>query len=262
MKYSILISILRFIITVGMACLIIFLLLKLWPNTQKSGYSVWYEIKLVSVNGSRSLILIVLATLFSIAFTAFSLLFSTRFRHPRPISMGVKSCIYVLSAIPTVFASYLALRFFQQFFGVSLYCIGNDAKGLQYYVIPALVLGVGDGLLNEFIHHAEAELNVIRQANYVKMAKSIGAKMWPYIRNDFVVHSSRVLFSRITALISGAIVVEFIFRIPGLGWLAFDAAEKRYTSRLMLVLLCMVITVSLLNLIYRVMAVALDPRLR
>lgn len=263
MKRPILISTLRFFVTVGITCLLIGLLLRLWPSPQKSGYSTFHELKLIFItHGGRSFILIVLALLFSIGFTAFSFLFSARFHQA---GLGIKFGFYLLSSIPTIFVGYLAVACFHKL-GIDLVAIGDKAERWQYYLIPALVLGVGDGFLNEFIQHAEEEVEAIRRENYIRLAKAIGTsglrRWWEYIQNDLMLRSSRVVFSRMTALISGTVVIEFVFGIPGLGLLVFDAAEKRYSLRLMLILLCMVIVVSLLNFMYRVMAVILDPRLR
>jgi ABC-type dipeptide/oligopeptide/nickel transport system permease component len=262
MKHSLLVSVFRFFVTVGMTCLLMFLLLRLWPNAQQSRYSAAHELTEIFINGGRSFIVIALALAFSCGFTAFSLLFARRFHRP---GLGIKSCLYILSSIPTIFVGYLVQDFFRQRLGIDLLLTGVDAGKWQYYLIPALVLGVGDGFLNEFIQHAGGEVEAIRRENYLRMAKALGAsggRMWGYIKNDLLVRSSRVMLSRVTALISGTVVVEKIFGISGLGGLAFNAAERGHILTIMLILFCMVIVVSLLNLVYRIIAVILDPRLR
>ncbi len=132
----------------------------------------------------------------------------------------------------------------------------------MYYILPAIVLGISDGFLTELILSSEDELNSIRRESYVRMSKLIGAKMWYRIRNDFFIHTSRVFLSRTGALLSGTVVVEFVFRLPGLGSLAFGAAEDSNVLRLMSILIFSVIIVGFLNLLHRLIAVIYDPRLR
>ncbi len=271
MKHTILISLFKFAVTVTIAFLLMTLLLEFWPQEvsefapyaqrARAAFSITDELANILRYGRYSLLLIMLALLFSIGFTTCSLLFSMRFRQPKFIGPSMKSGFYILSSIPTIFIGYLVLEFFSRL-GIDLQMYGDDTGKLQYYLIPALVLGVGDGFLNEFIQHAEEEVDAIRRENYVRMAKAIGAKMWLHIRNDFIVRSSRVILSRMTALISGTVIIEFVFGIPGLGAFAFKAAERGYKERLMLILLCIVAVVSFLNLMYRVMVTVLDPRLR
>jgi peptide/nickel transport system permease protein len=263
MKRVLLITTLRFFVTIGITCLLMWMLLSLWPNLQSSGYSTSDELKFIFIHGGRSLLLISLALLFSLAFTGCALIFSLRFHQPRFISVGIKSGFYILSAIPALFVGYLVLEFFNKNLGHDLFVASQSQAGqLKYYLLPAFVLGVGDGFLNELIQHAEEEVNAIRRENYVRMAKGMGGSLWKYIWRDLIVRSSRVIFSRLTMLISGTVVIEFVFGIPGLGDLVFNAAERRYALRLMLVLFCIVIVVSFLNLMYRIMAVVMDARLR
>ena len=133
MKRQVFISALRFVVTIGITCLLMGLLLRLWPNTQESGYSTAEELKLIFITyGGRSLLLITLALLISIGFTALSLLFSIQFHRPRFIGLGVKSCFYILSAIPTIFVGYLVLAFFNKHLGIDLVPDGDDVGKLQY----------------------------------------------------------------------------------------------------------------------------------
>ena len=132
----------------------------------------------------------------------------------------------------------------------------------MYYIIPAIVLGIGDGFLNELLRSSEEEIDVIKRENYLRMAKLIGANMWKHIKNDFIIHTSRTIFSRTAALLSGTVIVEFVFRLPGLGWLAFRAAEKQNALELLFILFCSVFIVGFFNVLHLILAVIFDPRLR
>jgi peptide/nickel transport system permease protein len=132
----------------------------------------------------------------------------------------------------------------------------------SYYIIPGMILGISDGVLSEMIRHCTAELNLLKNEAYVRMARAKGASIWKHVKNHIIIHTSRIASSRIVVLISGAVIIEYIFGLPGIGSLAFDAAEARDTNLLLGIAIFSVLVVSLLNFLNKLTAIALDPRLR
>lgn len=68
--------------------------------------------------------------------------------------------------------------------------------------------------------------------------------------------------ARLGALVGGAVVVETVFALPGLGWLAVAAAVTRDHPVVVGSVVTSTVLVWLANLIAGVVAPVLDPRLR
>jgi len=232
-----------------------------------SSINIRYEIKSFFSHAIHSFFLIFLALLVSILCTGISLFLSIRFKDTqkaRIAGLSVRVLLYITSTIPCIFMGYFFISLGRRIFGISLTYdpLAPVSQRWIYYIIPAMVLGIGDGFLNELLRGSEEEIDVIKQENYLRMAKLIGANMWKHIKNDFIIHTSRTIFSRTAALLSGAVIVEFVFRLPGLGWLAFRAAEKQNALELLFILFFSVLVVGFFNVLHLILAVVFDPRLR
>jgi ABC-type dipeptide/oligopeptide/nickel transport system permease component len=130
------------------------------------------------------------------------------------------------------------------------------------YLAPALILGLGDGFLSELMRQTEDAINQSKRERYLFMAKARGEKRWLLMRNEIFINLSQAFVPRLVALISSAVAVEWIFKLKGIGWLAVDAAVDRNTPMLLSIIVCLVSVVCFLNLLNRLIAAVLDPRIR
>jgi peptide/nickel transport system permease protein len=71
-----------------------------------------------------------------------------------------------------------------------------------------------------------------------------------------------VLALQLATLLIGAVVVERVFVIPGLGSLLLDAVSNRDLIMVQDVVMILVIAVLLVNFLVDLLYVAIDPRLR
>jgi ABC-type dipeptide/oligopeptide/nickel transport system permease component len=167
----------------------------------------------------------------------------------------------LVSAIPVVFISYLIFRAFQIFaypgpFSLEVYPFWF------YCLIPGLIMGIGDGFLSEFSRLVSSEISSIKQESYVKFAVAKGANLWRHIKYDFFIHAFRLLSTRFVILLSGTVIVEFIFGVPGIGKLVFDATESRDTNLILGVVVLATFLVCFFNFTSRLIRVWIDPRYR
>jgi peptide/nickel transport system permease protein len=219
----------------------------------KWGHSIFNQIMKRGVN---SLKLMTLSMFFSILLTG-GFIYLSLVRKVNPfLANFLRWSFYIVSAIPVLFVAY---AFF--FKSVALRASGSEPS-LGYYIIPALILGIGDGFLSEFIRHSEKESESIREQGYVRMAKARGVKVWKHIRRDFCLRFPQVLISRMVALISGAVIIEVVFNLPGLGRLALQAAEAKDSRQLLGISIFIVLFICVLNFSYRFLAPFFNPRLR
>ncbi|MCP2166726.1 ABC transporter permease [Goodfellowiella coeruleoviolacea] len=131
-------------------------------------------------------------------------------------------------------------------------------------ILPALSLGLVQGaVLTRYVR--SAVLDVLRE-DYIRTARAKGltpfrALLRHGLRNA-AVPVVTVLGLQLTTLLVGAVVVERVFVIPGLGSLLLDAVGNRDLLVVQDVVMVLVLTVLLVNFLVDVLYAVLNPRLR
>jgi peptide/nickel transport system permease protein len=135
---------------------------------------------------------------------------------------------------------------------------------LQSMVMPAFVLG--NAIAAVLMRHTRSAMLQVLSADYVRTARAKG------LRENTVVlkHALRnALMPIITlgalefgTLLSGAVLTEQVFTIPGFGKLIVDAVFNRDYAVVQGVVLVTATTYMLLNLLADVAYIAVNPRLR
>lgn len=216
-------------------------------------------LKEIMLKAKNSAFLIALALTISITLTLLFLIISSKIKQ-RLWLYSVRSIFYTISVFPIFILGYFFLH-------ISHHKLVSPQTSLDepswvYYLIPSLILGIGDGVLSEFIRHAQVEIDTIKNENYIRMAIAKGARLWHHLKNDFIIHMSKIISLHLVILISGTVIIEYIFCLPGIGSLAFNAAENRDVRLLLGILILTVVSVTVVNFINRLIAITIDPRLR
>lgn len=202
----------------------------------------------------NTIFLITLALLTSILGTAIFLFLFNRLRHTF-LPVIFKFVLYTLSGIPIFIFSYVILKLSYN----KLQPCGNEIEWF-HFIIPALILGIFEGTLNEMTKHSKEELFGVMKENYILMAIAKGANLWNHIKNALIILISRIVSSHLIILISGTVIVETMFQLPGVGWLIFEAAKNRDTNLLLGILIIVIVGIILLNFINKLIMITLDPR--
>ena len=135
---------------------------------------------------------------------------------------------------------------------------------LKQLILPALSLGLVQGaVLTRYVR--SAVLDVLRE-DYLRTARAKGLRpfqaLWRHGLRNAAVPVVTVLGLQLATLLIGAVVVERVFVIPGLGSLLLDGVSNRDLLLVQDVVMVLVLAVLLVNFIVDVLYVALDPRLR
>lgn len=135
---------------------------------------------------------------------------------------------------------------------------------LKQLILPALSLGIVQGaVLTRYVR--SAVLEVLRE-DYLRTARAKGLRpfqaLWRHGLRNAAVPVVTVLGLQLATLLIGAVVVERVFVIPGLGSLLLDGVSNRDLLLVQDVVMVLVIAVLLVNFIVDLLYVALDPRLR
>jgi peptide/nickel transport system permease protein len=138
--------------------------------------------------------------------------------------------------------------------------VGN----LERMLLPALVLGTGFAAV--LMRQTRSAMLGALSADYVRTARSKGLAE----RRVVGLHALRnslttvvtVLGLQVGVLISGAVVTEQIFIIPGFGKLTVDAVATRNYPVIQAVVLVTVVAYVLVNLCVDILYAVLNPRVR
>lgn len=135
---------------------------------------------------------------------------------------------------------------------------------LRQLVLPALSLGlVQAAVLTRYVR--SAVLDVVRE-DYLRTARAKGLRPAQALVRHGLRNASipvvTVLALQLATLLIGAVVVERVFVIPGLGSLLLDSVSNRDLIVVQDIVMLLVVAVLLVNLVVDLLYVAIDPRLR
>jgi peptide/nickel transport system permease protein len=137
-------------------------------------------------------------------------------------------------------------------------------KTLRSLVLPAFALGIVQSALIARIARS-AMLDVLREQFIVAgRAKGLGerAVIYKHALKNAMIPTVTIIGISFAVLISGAVVIETVFNIPGLGRLIISAVLRRDYPVIQGVVLCIAGVYMLINLAVDLSYLAFDPRVR
>ena len=106
----------------------------------------------------------------------------------------------------------------------------------------------------------------MQREDYVRTARAKGLSPQAALRRHGLRNASipvvTVLALQLATLLVGAVVVERVFVIPGLGSLLLDAVAQRDLRIVQDVVMVLVLAVLLVNVVVDLLYAVIDPRLR
>ncbi|MFI0777648.1 ABC transporter permease [Streptomyces sp. NPDC021212] len=190
-------------------------------------------------------------------------------RHRRPSGLILSALSQVGVAVPAFLAGILLITVFAVGLGW-LPANGwtppaeDPALFLKQLVLPALSLGmVQAAMLTRYVR--SAVLDVLRE-DYLRTARAKGlrptqALLRHGLRNA-AVPVVTVLGLHLATLLVGAVVIERVFVIPGLGSLLLDSVSNRDLIVVQDVVMIIAMAVLLVNFLVDLVYLMIDPRLR
>lgn len=140
----------------------------------------------------------------------------------------------------------------------------DPAMFLKQLLLPVLSLGlVQAAVLTRYVR--SAVLDVLRE-DYLRTARAKGLPpMRALVRHGLrnaAVPVVTVLGLQLATLLIGAVVVERVFVIPGLGSLLLDSVSQRDLIMVQDVVMILVVAVLVVNFVVDLLYLLIDPRLR
>jgi len=141
---------------------------------------------------------------------------------------------------------------------------GGLSRGLRALVLPAVALALpAAAILARFMRSATIEA---LQQDFVRTARAKGlsraACLWRHAVPNALLPAITILGIQFPLLLSGTIVVENVFNLPGLGRLLFEAINQRDLIVVQDLVMMLVAAVVVVNAGADLAGVWLDPRQR
>jgi len=141
---------------------------------------------------------------------------------------------------------------------------GGPWDALQALVLPAVALAVVQAaILARFTR--SAVLDVLRE-DFVRTARAKGltrrAVLWGHVLRNAMVPVVTVMGLQFANLVTGTVVIENVFSLPGLGRLLFQAISNRDLPLVQGLVMLIAATVVTINFVVDLLYAAIDPRLK
>jgi peptide/nickel transport system permease protein len=171
---------------------------------------------------------------------------------------------YVVSALPVFWLGYIVIYIFMHRFGLFPILLGRSRHqqlGWLYFLLPIFVLGIGNGTISEVVRYLREEMGRVLAEDYIRTARAKGASVWAHsFKEGFLMPVSEIIASKVPFILGGAVVVEQVFNWPGMGRMAWQAAQDRDYPIIMGIAIAAAVLVRCGTLLQRVVYIMVNPR--
>ena len=140
----------------------------------------------------------------------------------------------------------------------------NPFANLQSFFLPALTVGLGEAAA--YMRLLRSDMIATLQEDYIAMARAKGLPTWHILVRHALKPSSFTLLTvlgiNIGRLMGGALIVEIIFGLPGVGRLLIESIYARDLVVVQGVVAFVAVAFVLINFVVDMLYGVLDPRIR
>jgi len=194
-------------------------------------------------------------------------------RHNRPGDVAVMVASQLGLAVPSFWFAILLILLF----AVKLQWVGAGGfpgwhedegggvwEGFKALLLPAIALAVVQAAILARVTRS-AVLEVLRE-DFVRTARAKGLSrrqaLWHHVLRNAMIPVLTIMGLQFANLITGTIVVENVFVLPGIGRLVFQAIANRDLVVVRDVVMLLAAVVVLINFVVDVLYALVDPRLK
>jgi peptide/nickel transport system permease protein len=138
------------------------------------------------------------------------------------------------------------------------------SDAVTHSILPALTIIVT--AIGGWILTMRNNMITVLTEDYVRMARAKGLKpwriMWTYAGRNAILPNLVGFAMSLGFVVGGAILVEFVFNYPGVGWMFLQSVENQDYALMQALFLMITVTVLLAILAADVATAILDPRTR
>jgi peptide/nickel transport system permease protein len=239
--------------------------------TFELGTSVAYDTPVAQLIGERLVVTAPLAVMAMALTTVLALTLGlyAASRHNQLGDVGVMGLSQLGMAIPNFWFAILLILVFAvklQWFSAGGFPGWDDdpAAAFKALILPAVALAVVQAAILARITRS-AVLDVLRE-DFVRTARAKGLTrrqvLWGHVLRNAFVPVLTVMGLQFANLLTGTVVIENVFSLPGLGRLIFQAIANRDVIVVQNVVMLLAASVIVINFIVDVLYAVIDPRLK
>ena len=236
-----------------------------------TGISHTYDVPVSRLIGERLAVTVPLAliALFLSTLIAVPLGMFAATRRGRPSDYGVMGFSQLGMAIPNFWFAILSILIFAValgWFPASGFPGWDAGLGVALWalLLPAVSLALPEAAILARVTRT-AVLDTLG-ADYVRTARAKGLAprriLWSHVLRNALIPMTTIIGLQFAFLLAGSIVIEFVFALPGIGRLIFQAVSQRDLVVLRDVILLLVALVVVVNFLVDLAYTAIDPRVR
>ncbi len=230
-------------------------------TSMRTGLPVLKEVVRVGLNTLS----LTLGSLFITLLIAIPIALYSAVRGTDKISWPLTMFSYIISALPVFWLGYIVIYFFTHKLGLFPIALGYSTSsnrfGWLYALLPILVLGIGNGTISEVIRFLRDEMGRVMAEDYIRTARAKGASVWKHsFKEGLVIPVTEIVASKIPFILGGAVIVEQVFNWPGMGRMAWQAAQDRDYPVIMGISILAAVIVRMGSLLQSIVYVAVNPR--
>ncbi len=211
-----------------------------------------------------------LAALALLACLGLALLGSLALGAHRPRQQAITGPLYFFTAAPSfvvavLFAqatNYLIFTFVDQggYETPLWYPIPIYSDSAMPYLFAGMVLVAGDGLFMDFLNAVRADLQSLRDAQFIAAIRAKGAGTGSHIARNMIVPLVSGYAARLPIVLGGVVIVEYIFTLDGAGYLLLEAARLRDFPIVVGLSVLFTAAIIVVNLVADIVRAVVDPR--
>jgi peptide/nickel transport system permease protein len=171
-------------------------------------------------------------------------------------------------AIPTFALGFVLQYYFAvklHWFASSGYSgLADPADHYRKMLLPTITLAVGQ--IAVYMRLLRSDMIATLQQDFITMAKAKGLRTRRILFRHALRPSSLTLLTvaglNVGTLIGGALIVEVVFNIPGMGYLLYESIARRQIVAFQSIVAVIAILYILVNFAVDLLYTVLDPRIR
>ena len=235
------------------------------------GMSVSYDTPVADLIAERLAVSVPLALLAMLLTTVLALALGlyAASHHNRAGDVSVMAASQLGIAVPSFWFAILLILVFAvrlHWFSAGGFPGWGDSawEALKALILPAVALAVVQAAILARITRS-AVLDVLRE-DFVRTARAKGLSrrsvLWRHVLRNAFVPIVTVMGLQFANLVTGTIVVENVFSLPGIGRLVFQAIANRDLLLVQGIVMLLAATVLAINFVVDVLYAVIDPRLK
>lgn len=227
-------------------------------NSIRSGEPVLNEVISAGINT----LYLTLGALIVTLMIAVPIAIYTAIRDNTKLTLTYNLFAYMISAIPVFWLGYLAIYLSTTWFEFFPLGLGSsDSGNVAKFLLPIFVLGIGSGLISEVVRHMREQVSRVMSEEYIRTARAKGASVWKHaFKEGLLIPVTEIMAIKMPFIIGGAIIIEQVFNWPGMGRMAWQAAQDRDFPVILGITLAAAILVRLSSLVHKIVFVSVNPR--